>query len=352
MYLKVVASTHPGTDLNDPFAAAESERARVTRLSQVAIAIPRSRLGEVDRFRQVLTLPEPRRLVSEPQKTGEFSWRLGKTDLQILYGTEDDSVIEKATQKLGPHIHHIAFGVEGKDGVYELVSLLRQQGVQMVEQPDKALDAGRDTSVVRSAEGLAAAFIHPKTTYRTHDDRASEPLRVLIELNQVPADEPPSSSSESLFSEVASVYLATPDPYGMANFFEACFPKLDREIGRESVARAGIPLGSWLDFMYDDHSDSDLGRFLSVQRGGIYGFALGTDDFFKALLERGLHKKLLRAQIFHRALAYGAWLSFDPKHTLGLRIDIMDLNDGIFSRKLEARKWRQHHGTAGSNPTG
>ncbi len=84
------------------------------------------------------------------QKVRTAFFRVGQTKIELLEPTSPDGPIGKFIEKKGEGMHHIAFAVGDLSGALEEV---RTAGIQLIDaQPRKG------------AEGLAIAFLHPRST--------------------------------------------------------------------------------------------------------------------------------------------------------------------------------------------
>ena len=84
------------------------------------------------------------------QKVRTAFFRVGQTKIELLEPTSPDGPIGKFIEKKGEGMHHIAFAVGDLPGALEEI---RTAGIQLIDaQPRKG------------AEGLAIAFLHPKST--------------------------------------------------------------------------------------------------------------------------------------------------------------------------------------------
>jgi methylmalonyl-CoA/ethylmalonyl-CoA epimerase len=84
------------------------------------------------------------------QKVRTAFFRVGQTKIELLEPTSPDGPIGKFIEKKGEGMHHIAFAVGDLPGALEEV---RTAGIQLIDaQPRKG------------AEGLAIAFLHPRST--------------------------------------------------------------------------------------------------------------------------------------------------------------------------------------------
>jgi methylmalonyl-CoA/ethylmalonyl-CoA epimerase len=76
----------------------------------------------------------------------------GGTDIELIQAASAESPVAKFVAERGAGIHHIAFGVPDIDMA---LSMLREQGVQLIDQTPRPGKAGS-----------RVAFIHPKATGR------------------------------------------------------------------------------------------------------------------------------------------------------------------------------------------
>jgi len=84
------------------------------------------------------------------QKVRTAFFRVGQTKIELLEPTSPDGPIGKFIEKKGEGMHHIAFAVGDLPGALEEI---RTAGIQLIDaQPRKG------------AEGLAIAFLHPRST--------------------------------------------------------------------------------------------------------------------------------------------------------------------------------------------
>jgi methylmalonyl-CoA/ethylmalonyl-CoA epimerase len=72
------------------------------------------------------------------------------TKLELLMGTDDESVISKFIEKKGEGIHHVCFEVED---VEKAAAQLQEKGIELVDKPRMG------------AEGKKIVFIKPKSTH-------------------------------------------------------------------------------------------------------------------------------------------------------------------------------------------
>lgn len=84
------------------------------------------------------------------QKVKTAFFKVGETKIELLQSTDPEGPIGKFIEKKGEGIHHIAFAVEKIEEKLEQANSL---GIKII-----------DTKPRKGAEGLAIAFLHPKST--------------------------------------------------------------------------------------------------------------------------------------------------------------------------------------------
>ena len=84
------------------------------------------------------------------QKVRTAFFRVGETKIELLASTSPDGPIGKFIARRGEGVHHLAFSVEN---VGEALAELQGEGIQLIDAQPRA-----------GAEGLAIAFLHPKST--------------------------------------------------------------------------------------------------------------------------------------------------------------------------------------------
>jgi methylmalonyl-CoA/ethylmalonyl-CoA epimerase len=85
------------------------------------------------------------------QKVKTAFFKIGQTKIELLEPTSPDSAVGNFLANRGQGVHHVAFAVEGLQGVLDQVA---GEGIRLI---DKAPRGG--------AEGLNIAFLHPKSTF-------------------------------------------------------------------------------------------------------------------------------------------------------------------------------------------
>jgi methylmalonyl-CoA/ethylmalonyl-CoA epimerase len=87
-------------------------------------------------------------IISEMVKTAFF--KTGESKVELLEGTEENSVISRFIAKKGEGIHHIAFGVEN---IEEEINRLKSSGFEFINDFPK-----------KGADNKMVCFLHPKST--------------------------------------------------------------------------------------------------------------------------------------------------------------------------------------------
>ena len=87
-------------------------------------------------------------ILSEMVNTAFF--KTGESKVELLEGTEENSVISRFIAKKGEGIHHIAFGVEN---IEEEINRLKLSGFEFINDFPK-----------KGADNKLVCFLHPKTT--------------------------------------------------------------------------------------------------------------------------------------------------------------------------------------------
>ena len=131
----------------------------IRRLAHVGIAT-RS-LESLSRLYQDLGLEVKTTETVPDQKVRAAILPVGDTAVELLEGTEPDSIISRFVEKKGEGIHHLAFEV---DDLQEDLRRLKERNVDLIDEVPRI-----------GAGGHLIAFIHPRSTGG-----------VLVELSQAP----------------------------------------------------------------------------------------------------------------------------------------------------------------------
>lgn len=85
-------------------------------------------------------------VASEKVMTAFF--KTGESKVELLSGTDADSVISRFVEKKGEGLHHVAFAV---DDIHAEMKRLRENGFRMLHEEPK-----------KGADNKLIAFVHPK----------------------------------------------------------------------------------------------------------------------------------------------------------------------------------------------
>lgn len=105
----------------------------------------------VELYRNAFGLPEPRRDVSEADGVAVATFDFGASQLHVIAGTSEDSMIAKEVAAKGEGIHHAGFVVRSADAA---LAALSEKGLRTLG------DTGR-----AGAYGNRVGFVHPKSTH-------------------------------------------------------------------------------------------------------------------------------------------------------------------------------------------
>lgn len=104
----------------------------------------------VELYRRAFGLAEPRRDTSEADRVEVAVFDFGHSQLHLIAGTDDESMIAKEVAEKGEGIHHFGFVV---DSVDETLGSLAANDIRTLG------DAGRP-----GAFGNSIGFVHPRAT--------------------------------------------------------------------------------------------------------------------------------------------------------------------------------------------
>lgn len=121
----------------------------MNKIDHIAFAVS-SLDKSVPLFERLLGTPcyKTESVASEKVKTAFF--RSGESKVELLEGTESDSVISKFIDKNGEGMHHVAFSVED---IQAEIERLRAAGFEFINEIPKM---GADNKLI--------CFLHPKST--------------------------------------------------------------------------------------------------------------------------------------------------------------------------------------------
>lgn len=84
------------------------------------------------------------------QKVKTAFFMVGKTKIELLEPTSEDSTIAKFIENRGEGVHHIAYATKDLN---EALKEVESKGVRLIDKEGRA-----------GAEGLTIGFLHPKST--------------------------------------------------------------------------------------------------------------------------------------------------------------------------------------------
>ena len=121
----------------------------MNKIDHIAFAVS-SLDKSVPLFERLLGTPcyKTESVATEKVKTAFF--RSGESKVELLEGTESDSVISKFIAKNGEGMHHVAFSVED---IQAEIDRLRAAGFQFINEIPKM-----------GADNKLMCFLHPKST--------------------------------------------------------------------------------------------------------------------------------------------------------------------------------------------
>jgi len=87
----------------------------------------------------------------EDQQVKVAIFRVGESNIELLMPTAAESPIARFLDKRGEGIHHVAYQVEGLEG---LLATLESNDVDLIDKSPRA-----------GAHGMRIAFLHPRSTF-------------------------------------------------------------------------------------------------------------------------------------------------------------------------------------------
>ena len=121
----------------------------ITHIEHIGIAV-KSIEEQLPYYENILGLKCYNIETVEDQKVKTAFFKVGKTKIELLEPTSEDSTIAKFIEKRGEGVHHIAYATNNLD---EALKEVESKGVRLIDK------VGRP-----GAEGLTIAFLHPKST--------------------------------------------------------------------------------------------------------------------------------------------------------------------------------------------
>ncbi len=120
-----------------------------THIEHIGIAV-KDLLASIALYEKLLGTPCYAIEEVPDQKVRTAFFRIGQTKIELLESTSPDGAIGKYIEKRGEGVHHLAFAVPDVAGALQEA---QAAGFSLIDpQPRKG------------AEGLAIAFLHPKST--------------------------------------------------------------------------------------------------------------------------------------------------------------------------------------------
>lgn len=101
-------------------------------------------------FEKLLNIKSYKTETIESQNAATAFFKTGEIKIELLQGTNKESIIERFIEKKGEGLHHIAFEVQD---ITEEIKRLKNEGfIVLNEMP------------VKGADNKMVCFLHPKTT--------------------------------------------------------------------------------------------------------------------------------------------------------------------------------------------
>jgi methylmalonyl-CoA/ethylmalonyl-CoA epimerase len=121
----------------------------ISGVEHIGIAV--SNLDEALRiYKTILGLKVGKIRVVEDQKTKVAQLFAGKTKIELLEPTDEESPVAKFLKKRGEGVHHIALEVTNID---DSLRRAKEQGLMLVDEKPRI-----------GVDGFRIAFLHPKST--------------------------------------------------------------------------------------------------------------------------------------------------------------------------------------------
>jgi methylmalonyl-CoA/ethylmalonyl-CoA epimerase len=121
----------------------------ISGVEHIGIAV--SNLDEALRiYETILGLKVGKIRVVEDQKTKVAQLLAGKTKIELLEPTDEESPVAKFLKKRGEGVHHIALEVTNID---DSLRRAKEQGLMLVDEKPRI-----------GVDGFRIAFLHPKST--------------------------------------------------------------------------------------------------------------------------------------------------------------------------------------------
>lgn len=114
----------------------------------------------VELYRRAFGLPEPRRDVSQADAVEVAMFEFGDSQLHLIAGTDDDSMIAKEVAEKGEGLHHIGFVIDDVDAT---LASLTANDIRTLGDKGRAGAFGNTIGFVhpRAARGVLVELIQP-----------------------------------------------------------------------------------------------------------------------------------------------------------------------------------------------
>ena len=119
------------------------------RIEHIGIAV-KSLQESIPLFEKLLNQPCYKTEAIGTEKVNTAFFKTGENKIELLEGTDPDSVITKFVEKKGEGIHHIAFEV---NDIYAEMERLKKEGFVLLNEIPK-----------KGADNKLICFLHPKNT--------------------------------------------------------------------------------------------------------------------------------------------------------------------------------------------
>jgi len=121
----------------------------IEKIEHIGIAV--KNLDEANKiYEQLLGTPPYKMETVDSEGVNTSFFKTGKSKVELLQATKDESAIAKFIAKKGEGIHHIAFAV--KD-IHKEIKRLKEDGYTIINESPK-----------KGADNKLVCFVHPKNT--------------------------------------------------------------------------------------------------------------------------------------------------------------------------------------------
>lgn len=121
----------------------------ITHIEHIGIAV-KSIEDQLPYYENILGLKCYNIETVADQKVKTAFFMVGKTKIELLEPTSEDSTIAKFIENRGEGVHHIAYATKDLN---EALKEVESKGVRLIDKEGRA-----------GAEGLTIGFLHPKST--------------------------------------------------------------------------------------------------------------------------------------------------------------------------------------------